>query len=194
MLAICTHAVSIWWTVRRSSISSPTCRASHPKNSAADGWPKRRPVRSNSRWPSRTASRSPTFLFYSYFLTPRIIWVPLSRRTLLSLEVITDPTPALFEVAWDKVMPESPTTPWLVAPRLPAAVAPAMPAEFTVRPAVFTVLPAADPVLLTTPPAVEVTPPRPLRPCIPALPVADDIAPALAPLIMLSVSAAVAAD
>src|SRR5258706_11859872 len=119
--------------------------------------------------------------------------VPLSRRTLLSFELITDPTPAVLAVAEDKVIPGSPTTPWLVAPRLPVTPAPALPAVFTVLPAVFMVLPAADPAPLTTPPAVDVTPPKPPRPCIPALPPADDIAPVLVPLIMLSVSAAVAA-
>src|SRR6266581_4482533 len=98
--------------------------------------------------------------------------VPLSSRTLLSFELITDPTPAIFEVAEDNVIPGNPTTPWLVAPRLPDTP------------------PVAPPV---APPAIEVTPPRPPRPCIPALPPAEVIPPALPPAIMLSVSAAVAA-
>src|SRR5713101_394705 len=118
--------------------------------------------------------------------------VPLSSRTLLSFELITDPTPAILEVAEDNVIPGSPTTPWLVAPRLPETP-PVTPAPFTVLPAVFTVLPATEPAPLTTPPAVEVTPPKPPRPCIPPLPAADVIPPALAPPIMLSFSAEAAA-
>src|SRR5258706_12615472 len=82
--------------------------------------------------------------------------VPLSSRTLLLLELITEPAVVEPEATDDNVRPGMPTTPWLVEVRPPAAfVAVFAPATLPV----CKVDPAALPVVFTTPPAVKPTPP-----------------------------------
>jgi hypothetical protein len=63
-------------------------------------------------------------LTYSPF-TLRSIRVPLSRRTLLPLELITDPAVAEPEAMDDKLRLGMPNTPWLLYVSPPATLAPA---------------------------------------------------------------------
>src|SRR2546429_9906685 len=82
--------------------------------------------------------------------------VPLSSRTLLLLELITEPAVVEPEATDDNVRPGMPTTPWLVEVSPPATFVPVFaPATLPV----CKVDPATLPVVFATPPAVEPTPP-----------------------------------
>ena len=123
----------------------------------------------------------------------RSMRVPLSSRTLLLLELITEPAVVVPEPTDDSVMPGMPTTPWLVEVSPPVAfVAVFAPATLPV----CKVDPAALPVVFATPPAVEPTPPT-SPPREPAAPEPEPLAmpPALLPIIAESfIAAAEAAD
>src|SRR6202048_1979992 len=123
----------------------------------------------------------------------RSMRVPLSSRTLLLLELITEPAVVEPEATDDNVMPGMPPTPWLVEVSPPAAfVAVFAPATLPV----CTADPATLPVVFATPPAVEPTPPT-SPPREPAAPEPEPLAmPPALPAIMAesSPSAAEAAD
>src|SRR5437660_2818083 len=114
--------------------------------------------------------------------------VPLSSRTLLLLELITEPAVVEPEATDDNVRPGMPTTPWLVEVSPPATFVPVFaPATLPV----CKVDPATLPVVFATPPAVEPTPPTspPRQPAAPPEPEPLAMPPA-SPLIMAESSAA----
>ena len=78
--------------------------------------------------------------------------MPLSRRTFLLVELMTEPAVVELDPTDDNVKPGMPTTPWLLEVSPPPTFAP-------VALAVCKVAPVAPPAVFTTFPAVEATPP-----------------------------------
>src|SRR6267143_5183127 len=124
----------------------------------------------------------------------RSMRVPLSSRTLLLLELITEPAVVEPEATDDNVRPGMPTTPWLVEVSPPATFVPVFaPATLPV----CKVDPATLPVVFATPPAVEPTPPTspPREPAAPPEPEPLAMPPASPPIMAeSSAAAAEAAD